>query len=227
MRSQSRKFTRCHGNGRAIFRSGLVVALAWGCVGETPTSIGDGYPLQGPATKSGMEESMGRQAEVGRSAPPQTRPMKMHLAVELGDPVQTPLPECLVAHVSSVITGHATHLGEVRGVGSTCIQTLQPDANPPFLPPGQPPYATAQFTNPSWVLTAANGDELWLEATGIAVLGVNPADGSFASLAARGTHRITGGTGRFEGATGELETRAVNEDAQGPDDVRSEGWIQY
>ena len=166
-------------------------------------------------------------SELGQRGAPATRPMTMRLSVELVGPVQNPLPECRVAHLKSVITGHATHLGNVRGVGSTCIRSLTPDANPPFLPPGPPPYATADFTSPSWVLTAANGDELWLEATGVAVVGVNPADGSFTSLAARGTHRITGGTGRFEGATGELETRSVNEDGQGPDDARSEGWIRY
>jgi hypothetical protein len=150
------------------------------------------------------------------------------MTVELGGPVDTPLAQCLVGHFESVIVGHATHLGRFSGVGSTCIFTLVPDADPPFLPPGPPPFFAATFSNPRWVLTAANGDELWLEATdAVAVLGVNPQDGSFTSLAARGTHRIVGGTGRLAGSIGELQTMAVNEDAQGPDDVRSEGWIRY
>ncbi|HXW08391.1 MAG TPA: hypothetical protein VD833_24380 [Vicinamibacterales bacterium] len=158
-----------------------------------------------------------------------TRPMTMRMTVEFVGPVDTPLPECVMGHVRSVIVGLATHLGNFSGSGSTCIMTLAPDADPPFLPPGPPPYFTGTFSNPRWLLTAASGDQLWLEATdAVAVLGgVNPEDGSYTSLAARGTHRIVGGTGPFTGATGELQTTAVNEDGQGPDEGRSEGWIRY
>jgi hypothetical protein len=74
-------------------------------------------------------------------------------------PVDTPLAQCLIGHFKSMIMGHATHLGKFSGVGSTCISTLEPDADPPFLPPGPPPYFTASFSNPRWVLTAASGDD--------------------------------------------------------------------
>lgn len=200
---------------RTLLGLGLLVPLAPGCRNETPTSTTEAAPLHVASPVANMV----REA---------TRPMAMTFTVEFVGLVDEPLPECLVGHFRSVLEGRATHLGNFSGVGSTCILTLAPDQDPPFLPPGPPPYATAAFTNPLWVLTAANGDELWLEATdAVAVLGVNPDDGSFTSLAARGTHRIIGGTGRFAGATGELQTMAVNEDAQGPDDAQSEGWIRY
>lgn len=159
---------------------------------------------------------------------PVTRPMTMRLTVTLQGPVPAPSPECLIAHQSSVLEGYATHLGHFRGTGSTCILSVVPDPDPPFLPAGPPPYFTAPFTNPLWVLTAADGDELWLKADdAVAVLTFNPDDGSETSLRARGTHHIIGGTGRFARATGELQTTAVNEDGQGPDEARSVGWIRY
>jgi hypothetical protein len=152
-----------------------------------------------------------------------TRPMKMSLGVELVSEVVPPPEPCLQLF-NSVIKGTATHLGRFEGVGSTCIlDVIAPDPDPPFLAPGPPPYLTAAFSNPLWVLTAANGDELWLEATD-AVAVISLVDNS---LRAMGTHRILGGTGRFDGATGELHTEAINEDGQGPDDGESRGWIRY
>lgn len=218
-----------HTRSRAMLGWGLMVVLVLACTGGIPTGPADAGELQVHATAAKMAESGNRYAANGRHVGPSDRPMHMRLTVELVGPVATPLPECLVGHFSSVIAGHATHLGKVSGVGSTCIMGLAPDADPPFLPPGPPPYATGVFSNPLWVLTAANGDELWLEAFDAVVVlgGVNPADGSYTSLAARGTHRVIGGTGRFAGATGELRTVAVNEDGQGPDHARSEGWIRY
>jgi hypothetical protein len=157
-----------------------------------------------------------------------TLPMRMTFTVEVQGPVPDPLPECAVAHLASALEGTASYLGQFRGIGSTCIRSLVPDPDPPFPPPGPAPWATASFSNPLWVLTAANGDELWLRASdATAVLGIDPNDGSFTSLASRGTHVIIGGTGRFADANGELRTIAVNEDGQGPDDVYSEGWIRY
>lgn len=200
---------------RTLLTLALLAPLALGCGRNTPMSSGEAEALHAELPAANMAQAA-------------TRPMTMRFTVEVQDPVASPRPECLGGHFSSVLEGHATHLGRFSGVGSTCILTAVPDEDPPFLPPGPPPYVTATFTNPLWVLTAANGDELWMEATdAVAVLGVNPADGSFTSLAARGTHRIVGGTGRFAGATGELQTMAANEDGEGPDDARSEGWIRY
>lgn len=126
--------------------------------------------------------------------------------------------------LNATIEGTATHLGRFNGVGSTCVLAGWPpteDAAPTFTAPGPPPYATVLFSNPRWTLTAANGDELWLEARD-AVAVFSLADGS---VRARGIHTIIGGTGRFGGATGELETEAVNADGQGADDFESRGWI--
>lgn len=128
--------------------------------------------------------------------------------------------------LDATIEGTATHLGHFTGVGSTCVLAGWPpaaDAAPPFTPPGPPPYATVLFSNPRWTLTAANGDELWLEARdAVAVFSLT--DGS---ARARGVHGIIGGTGRFDGATGELHTEAVNADGLGPDDLESRGWIRF
>lgn len=199
----------------SVLGPALIALAAPGCENDTPTSSVEAGPLH--------------QAPAAANMAPGTRRMRMSFTVEFVGPVETPLPQCLGGHFSSVLEGHATHLGGFRGTGSTCILTAVPDEAPPFLPPGPPPYIRAEFTNPLWVLRAANGDELWLEATeAVAVLGgVNPADGSYTSLAARGTTRIIGGSGRFAAATGELQTTAVNEDGQGADDARAEGWIRY
>jgi hypothetical protein len=134
-----------------------------------------------------------------------------------------PPPGC-IAFFTSVIEGTATHAGRFSGPGSTCVvDQIAPDPDPPFLPAGPPPYFTAQFTNPLWTLTAANDDEIWLESVD-AVAVISLTDGS---LAARGTQRIIGGTGRFEGATGEAQVGAVNDDGQGPDDFSGRGWIRF
>lgn len=142
----------------------------------------------------------------------------------VGEMAPPPTP-CQVL-LNATIEGTATHLGHFTGVGSTCVLAgwpPAPDAAPPFTPPGPPPYATVLFSNPRWTLTAANGDELWLEARdAVAVFSLT--DGS---AQARGVHRIVGGTGRFAGASGELDTEAVNADGQGPDDLESRGWIWF
>lgn len=128
--------------------------------------------------------------------------------------------------LNATIEGTATLLGHFTGIGSTCVLAGWPpaaDPAPPFTPPGPPPFATVLFSNPRWTLTAANGDELWLEARdAIAVFSLT--DGS---AQARGVHGIIGGTGRFDGATGELATEAVNADGLGSDDLESRGWIRF
>lgn len=75
-------------------------------------------------------------------------------------------------------TGQATHLGR-----------FALDANTEVL-------LVAGTTRTSLTLTAANGDQLFLK--GDDGHGTGPAS-------AAGTLRVTGGTGRFEGATGSLQ----------------------
>lgn len=158
-----------------------------------------------------------------------TRPMKISAGVAfVGEVVPAPVP-CLQLF-NSEIKGTATHLGRFEGVGSTCIlEIVAPDPDPPYLAPGPPPYATATFSNPLWVLTAANGDELWLE-TPHAVCVISLADNSLRCEREEGeppNQFVVGGTGRFAGATGELNPEAINQDGQGPDDFESHGWIRY
>ena len=150
-------------------------------------------------------------------------PMKTTAVVELVEQVDPPPAGCL-AFFNTIITGHATHLGAFEGVGNTCIlDQIAPDPDPPFLPPGPPPYLTAQFSNPRWVLTGQHGDELWIESVeGVAVISL--ANGA---LRAKGIQKIVGGTGRFAGATGLVKAMGINEDGLGGDDFRSSGWIRF
>lgn len=197
----------------------FLAAAAFAC-SEAPTE-----PTADVAREPTEPRATGTVAGVDQSAlaVDVTRPMAISAGVAFtGEVVPAPAP-CLQLF-NSAINGTTTHLGRFEGVGSTCIlDVTAPDPDPPFLAPGPPPYATATFANPLWVLTAANGDELWLEAPD-AVAVISLVDNS---LRAEGIHTIIGGTGRFEGATGELESGAVNEDGQGPDDFESSGWIRY
>jgi hypothetical protein len=153
--------------------------------------------------------------------------MKISAGVLLTDEVVPPPAPCLRLF-NSAINGTATYLGNFEGVGSTCILDLiAPDPDPPYPAPGPPPYATATFSVPLWVLTAANGDELWSEAPlGMCVFSL--VDNSIAcESTGEPVQFIIGGTGRFTGAVGELEGQSINEDGQGPDDFESHGWIRF
>ena len=156
-----------------------------------------------------------------------TRPMMISAGVlAVGEVV--PPPDPCVRKFNLEIKGTATHLGRFEGVGSTCVlEAIAPDPDPPFLPAGPAPYFTAIFSNPLWVLTTANGDELWLEAPhGVCVFSL--VDNSMLCEEPEASvHFIIGGTGRFANATGELISGAVNEDGMGPDDFESHGWIRY
>lgn len=147
-------------------------------------------------------------------------PLYIRATVDLAEEV-VPSSDLCAQLFKSIIEGSATPLGAFSGVGSTCVHSPpEPIDAPPFPAPGPPPYTTAGFSNPRWVLTFAVGDELWMEAVD-AVAVFSQVDGS---LRARGTHRIIGGTGRFTGAAGELQSEATNA-GDGPDDFESRGWI--
>ena len=149
------------------------------------------------------------------------QPIRIAATVAIAGPLD-PLPEGCLAGFDTAIEGTATLLGAFTGVGSTCIEhQILPDPDPPFTASGPAPYMTAKFTNPRWTLTAADGDELWLDARGIAVI-----SGVDNSLLARGSQRILGGTGRFAGATGFLEAEAVNDGTGGPDHFVAHGKIE-
>lgn len=127
----------------------------------------------------------------------------------------SPTSDCPVL-VGGSQHGRATHLGAFSGPTITCGFNLQVMVSPPFNPGGGPPYLVAQFTNEAaW--TAANGDELEVEAAGVFVQSLP--DGI---SGVRGTITVVGGTGRFAGATGEAQGRR---DGAAP--VTFEGWMEY
>jgi hypothetical protein len=185
--------------------------LVAGCSRESPSGPED--------TAAVVESDIGTPVTSGARAPSRAWHIRAGVATT---PAAAPAG-CLL-YFTSVITGHATHLGAFSGEGSTCITGLiQPDPDPPFVPAGPGPYFTAAFVNPSWTLTASNGDQLFIENYD-AVAVISLVDNS---LRAEGRMRIVGGTGRFAGATGEALVGAVNDDGQGPDDFSGSGWIRY
>jgi hypothetical protein len=101
---------------------------------------------------------------------------------------------------SATEAGHATHLGRFEAGFSHCID---PITNA---------YAAGLRT-----LTAANGDELWLEYSGQAQYLAPPA--ATLPYSFTGPVTVVGGTGRFAGATGEL-----TESGQAVLNLTAEGW---
>jgi hypothetical protein len=84
--------------------------------------------------------------------------------------------------INTTGTGQATHLGEVAESA-----TVRVNVNPADAVSGCSPET--RYT----VLTAANGDEITMSATGWGCLATNSAQDSYV---------VIGGTGRFQGATG-------------------------
>jgi hypothetical protein len=112
--------------------------------------------------------------------------------------------------------GTAAHLGRVTIVASHCTQF---DA---FTTPNPGVFQDGEMT-----VTAANGDELWLEYAGhfLFTPGDTPEVG--VSEISFTTVTVTGGTGRFEGATGSLTGSAIDNFPAGPNTADFAGWIVY
>ena len=98
---------------------------------------------------------------------------------------QSPL-EPPVVHIESGGTGHATHLGRSMWFFSHDLDLTT--------------YTWEGF----FIFTAANGDELYVDAIG----GVGPTEDPDI-VVSFGDGVITGGTGRFENATGEFSIEAL------------------
>lgn len=135
------------------------------------------------------------------------------------DAVTTPLlptADCPI-FLRSDQTGVATHVGEWSGTGTTCGFNFRVVEEPPFNPGGGPPYFVADFINEvTW--TAANGDQLFVLTNGVRVESIPDGDSGN-----RGTATITGGTGRFLGATGQaFGGRDADEESN-----TIQGWIDY
>lgn len=103
--------------------------------------------------------------------------------------------------------GVAAHLGKVTGTATDCII------------PGDSVYT---FTGGHLVLTAANGDTLTADYSGSLTPTTAPAVFTLA-----GSYRITGGTGRFAGATGTGYMQGVNNIVSGAGAYTLNGEIAY
>ncbi len=103
-------------------------------------------------------------------------------------------------------TGHATHLGKSSFVA---ISTLNLTTPPPFQLGG-----TAIFY-------AANGDEFYTTFAGTST----PIDGGRSNVVVN--HTITGGTGRFEDASGYFVGTAIANPALPTGSITYEGYIRY
>lgn len=110
-------------------------------------------------------------------------------AVTVDQPMGPPTdcPESAQWRYTSVGTGNLAHLGKVDVVVTHCSWLTGP--------------TTGAFSAADVVFTAANGDTLTMDHSGTFVLGAFGPDGPTTSDV-EGTWTITGGTGRFAGATG-------------------------
>lgn len=104
---------------------------------------------------------------------------------------------CLL-YLRTAQAGEASHLGHFTGTGVTCGFDARVTDDPPFnLSAGAAPYFVADFTLEQ-VWRTADGDTIrWSSDDGIFVQSL--VDGSSSAI---GTMVVTGGTGRFAGASG-------------------------
>ncbi len=103
-------------------------------------------------------------------------------------------------------TGHATHLGKSSFVAISTVNLTTP---PPFNLGG-----TATFY-------AANGDEFYTTFTGTST----PIDGGRSNVVVN--HTITGGTGRFDDASGSFVGTTIANPALPTGSINYEGYIRF
>jgi hypothetical protein len=144
-----------------------------------------------------------------------TVPVEVNLLGEITDLIFDD-PECLDGGypVRAIVetTGNATHMGKVTLTFAFCTGG-PPD---PAIPNSVYTFAASSFE-----LTAANGDKLFLyNGGGAAILGTN-LHPDFVTEYWTSIATITGGTGRFEGASGELQ---MNDYCTSIDDYTHHHW---
>jgi hypothetical protein len=138
---------------------------------------------------------------VGRSSAASLVPFKGTFSA-IGTAADVPGDRCpaLTVHIEG--TGTATHLGSLTTVQSHCVEP-----------------SSFAFTNGQFTITAANGDQLF----GIYQGEFLPLEPPVFTLDGRFT--FTGGTGRFDGATGGGDASGTQDLATGAATVVLEGSI--
>jgi hypothetical protein len=111
--------------------------------------------------------------------------------------------------------GTITHMGNTTEELSVCIEEIVFDENGEFV--------EARMAGICIELTAANGDKVFLEG-GPHVFG--PAPDCFCNTATL-TATITGGTGRFDGASGQVDVFVTVNLATGIYTEEYDGWILF
>jgi len=117
------------------------------------------------------------------------------------------------AAIKSIFTANITHMGFVTG---TSIANMRDKTV-------IPPNVWTNITN-SKIKIAANGDEIYSESACVTLVFNIPFDytGTLSAVAT-----TTGGTGRFEGCTGEVEVTGTFNLITGIKEYTVEGWIKY
>lgn len=122
-----------------------------------------------------------------------------------------PDPICQTAlHLIGItaLSGHASHLGATTGVSSDCVTPTSP--------------YTFSFANGKLTAIAANGDELRAEYSGTLSPTATPP-----IYAIAGSYHITGGTGRFSGASGSGTLQGIDNIQTGQGQLHLSGVISY
>ena len=116
---------------------------------------------------------------------------------------------CPIAFLQGTTTGagHASHMGSVTLHSTDCVVQAA----------GQ-----FTFTDGRLVLTAANGDQLNASYSGMLLPSATPAVYTLS-----GSFTVTGGTGRFDGATGSGSLQGSNNIVTGQGGYTATGSIKY
>lgn len=144
------------------------------------------------ACDTGAPDVVGPELRSSKAAAPKMVPFKATLTYQSTAPAE--VERCGPGEIGMTLTkaGNATHLGRFTVVASQCLDP-----------------ATGAITKGEAVFTAANGDQVFATQSG-------QVSGSPPVLAFELDYTITGGTGRFAGASGSIN-------ATGDFDVRTGG----
>lgn len=124
---------------------------------------------------------------------------------------EEPTEECPVVQVTIEGSGHASHLASVAVTRTHCFD---PDSDP-------------AITDGRWEAVAENGDRVWGSYFGHLVASEFDAEGKPVRGTITSPYTLEGGTGRFEGATGEGITTGDLDLVAEEGRFRTEGWIWY